>query len=131
MSKENNLGYDIIIEKYIMKELGIIFAFNNEKLIWGDVILTMWISEANQPKNTLNRALIKQFIQKQSDTKVTRKETETIKNKYIYSQYKIYKLEDISQSSHKLVAEDQVMILHLLKYFKYVFGGILENRIQT
>ena len=39
LSKYNNLRYDIIVGRDLMKKIGMIVEFKNEKLIWGDVIV--------------------------------------------------------------------------------------------
>ena len=116
LSKDNNLGYDMIIGWDLMKKLGMIVNFKNKNLIWYDVIVPMWGDVTNHPKTPLNRAKIEQVIRWMDDTRVTSKATKIIV-KMIYSKYKKVNLEEISQSAHQLDEKEQVMLIHLLKEF--------------
>ena len=109
-----------------MKKIGMIVEFKNEKLIWGDVIVPVWRSVSNIPNPTLRRAEIKQFVQPTSDTKVTREATEIIV-KILGIKYEKYNLKEISQSAHQLDTKEQVVMIHLLKGFQYLFYGTLVN----
>ena len=116
MSKYNNPGYYMIIERDPMKKLGMIIDTNNENLIWDDVIVPIWRDGDNHPNPTLNRAKIKQVVQQTSDPKVTREATGKIV-KCLDSKYEKANLKEISQPAHQLDTKDEVMLLHLIKYF--------------
>ena len=107
-----------------MKKPGMIFDFNNENLIWDDVIVPMWRAGYNCLKPTLRRSEIKQVMQMTTDTKVTRESTEVIV-KIMDSKHDKANLEDIAQSAHQLYMKEKIMHLHLLKYFEELFGVTL------
>ena len=62
----------MIIGRDLIKKLGMIVNFKNEKLIWDGVIVPMWRSGYNRPNPTLNRYEIKQVIQLKANSRVTR-----------------------------------------------------------
>ena len=64
-----------------MKKLSIFVDFKNEKLMWNNVIVLMWISGANNPNHTLNRSKINQVMKQTSYPRVTKEATEIIVKK--------------------------------------------------
>ena len=62
----------MIIGRDLIKKLGMIVNFKNEKLIWDCVIVPMWRSGYNRPNPTLNKSEIKQVIQPKANSRVTR-----------------------------------------------------------
>ena len=79
-----------------MKKLCMISEFNNENLIWEDLIIPMWRDIDNLPNPTLIRSEINQVMQRTADPNATREAVETI-FKILDSEYEKSNLEEISQ----------------------------------
>ena len=87
-----------------MKKLGMIVDFNNDNLLWGNVIVPIWRAVYNCPKPAFKRSKMKQVIQQTANPRLTRESIEIIVNN-LDSKYEKVDLEDIFQSAHQLDAK--------------------------
>ena len=116
------LGYDMIIGRDLMTELGLILNFNEKKIIWDGIELEMRDFNSKKP----SRKEIKRVMQQAVEPTVTKNATSRM-IKILDSNYEKADLHMVVQQAKHINSQQQEQLYQLLKKYEEIFDGKLSK----
>ena len=117
----DDIGYDMIIGRDMMTELGITLDFHNKKIVWADAECEM-----RDFTKKLTPSEIKSTIQQAVEPVVTKSATSRL-TKILDATYEKADLQEVVSQAHHINKQQKQMLYNLLKKYEEVFDGQLSQ----
>ena len=121
---ESGIGYDMIIGRDLMVQLGLTADFKHQVLQWYGNTVHMKETSSLLDKSDLNKREMRKVLMKTADPASTREATERMV-KSVGSTYAKSDLKQVADNATQLNAEERTQLLSLLKDFEELFDGTL------
>ena len=121
---ESGIGYEIIIGRYLMVQLGLTVDFNHQVLQWYGATLHMKGPSGMLGKSDLNKRGMREVVMHTIEPDSTREDTELMVKIFNSTHAKAY-LKQLAYNTTQLNAEEITQLLILLKDFEDLFYGTL------
>ena len=123
--ESTTLGYDMVIGRDIMSELGMDLSFNKKTMIWEGIEIPM--RDFNKlRKYQLNKKELQAFISESKEPVVTQKATDRI-IRILDANYKRADLRQVANKAIHLTSREREMLYELLLKYKSIFDGSLGD----
>jgi len=123
---EEGIGYDIILGRDAMSELGIVIDFNDEIISWDHVTITMRDYFTDRPSPKPTKKEIKAMLLRSEEPQATSEATKrTVK--ILDATYKKADLEEIVANATQLNDTEKKSLYKLLTEYEELFDGTLGN----
>ena len=125
-SPDSGIGYDMIIGRDLLNELGIDLSFKTKTISWDEMVVPMatHYSYDKTEKKDLSYKEIRQLVVQTEEPRVTKDATQRL-HKIMESNYEKANLEEVVRDADNLGDEQKHELLKLLKEFEELFDGTL------
>ena len=123
ITDSKDLGYDIIIGRDILTELGISLSFKNKSVEWEGISIPMRDFNRIQ-RHRLSKYEFKAIIREMQEPIVTKEATERMV-KILDSNYKKANLKTVVQGARHLNKKERELLYQLLMKYEKIFDGTL------
>ena len=121
---ELGIGYDMIIDRYLITQLGLTTKFKCQILQWDGATVPMKEPIGLLWKSDLNKRNMHGVVMQTAEPASTRKATDRLV-KILGSYYLKAELKQVANNATQLNAEERTQVLRLLEYSGDFFNGTL------